>query len=261
MAATSRKSRCRYTTRRGRCRIPAARGHALCAAHAKQAERDLQCNSAEVAEILGEMQEFTSVDEVNYALGQLFSRRAQADPYARRRDPQLHVPVAAANAEAGAAPFLLATADGKLPQRRGRTPAPATGASKTRRGKAESRATGPSAVHAANCTIVRLSAHTNSHTATTGGHKSRSDASRAHPNATAAHSAHFPASGLCLAALVQSAARGCRTICTTAARATSTNASAANSASAAARTGGPSRHSQEHRGIPGTAPAGTRQNQ
>ncbi len=77
MAATSRKSRCRYTTRRGRCRIPAARGHALCAAHAKQAERDLQCNSAEVAEILGEMQEFTSVDEVNYALGQLFSLAAR----------------------------------------------------------------------------------------------------------------------------------------------------------------------------------------
>ena len=77
MPATSRKSRCRYTTGRGRCRIPATRGHALCTAHAKQAERDLQFNSAEVAEILGEMQEFTSVDEVNYALGQLFSLAAR----------------------------------------------------------------------------------------------------------------------------------------------------------------------------------------
>ncbi|HXN64494.1 MAG TPA: hypothetical protein VN862_04115 [Candidatus Acidoferrales bacterium] len=77
MPTASRKSRCRYTTRRGRCRIPATRGHALCTAHAKQAERDLQFNSAEVAEILGEMQEFTSVDEVNYALGQLFSLAAR----------------------------------------------------------------------------------------------------------------------------------------------------------------------------------------
>ena len=77
MPAASRKSRCRYTTGRGRCRIPATRGHALCTAHAKQAERDLQFNSAEVAEILGEMQEFTSVDEVNYALGRLFSLAAR----------------------------------------------------------------------------------------------------------------------------------------------------------------------------------------
>jgi hypothetical protein len=71
------KSRCRFTNGRGRCRFPSSRGHAFCPAHAKQVERDQPLSSAEAAEILGPMEEFQSADDVNYALGQLFSLAAR----------------------------------------------------------------------------------------------------------------------------------------------------------------------------------------
>ena len=71
------KSRCRFTNGGGRCRFRSSRGHAFCPAHAKQVERDQPLSSAEAAEILGPMAEFQSADDVNYALGQLFSLAAR----------------------------------------------------------------------------------------------------------------------------------------------------------------------------------------
>jgi hypothetical protein len=72
--------RCTHTTRNGRCRMPATDSATnFCSEHAQQREKHQQTPEPETlaAELLGDIEDFTTADSVNFFLGNLVKQLAR----------------------------------------------------------------------------------------------------------------------------------------------------------------------------------------
>jgi hypothetical protein len=73
-------NRCTHNTRNGRCRMPATDSAAsFCSEHARQEETHQQTPDPETlaAELLGELEDFSTADAVNHFLGNLVKQLAR----------------------------------------------------------------------------------------------------------------------------------------------------------------------------------------